>query len=125
MPLHAVRPKILGFISEQVSAWLVAVVVFLTGIALTVIVAWTASDLYQQQLRQRFQLLVNERYSRLHNVSRTRSNAWAACGGSSSIPIQSPAQSSTVSRSLCCCVPAPMLGRPGCCVTNAVRLSKR
>ncbi|NWE75497.1 sensor domain-containing diguanylate cyclase [Pseudomonas yamanorum] len=65
MPLHAVRPKILGFISEQVSAWLVAVVVFLSGIALTVIVAWAASDLYQQQLRQRFQLLVNERYSRL------------------------------------------------------------
>jgi len=65
MPLHAVRPKILGFISEQVSAWLVAVVVFLAGSALTIIVAWAASDLYQQQVRQRFQLLVNERYSRL------------------------------------------------------------
>lgn len=65
MPLHAVRPKILGFISEQVSAWLVAVVVFLTGVALTIIVAWAASGLYQQQMRQRFQLLVNERYSRL------------------------------------------------------------
>ncbi|NWC92334.1 MULTISPECIES: diguanylate cyclase [unclassified Pseudomonas] len=65
MPLHAVRPKILGFISEQVSAWLVAVVVFLAGVALTVIVAWAASDRYQQQVRQRFQLLVNERYSRL------------------------------------------------------------
>ncbi|UVH50417.1 diguanylate cyclase [Pseudomonas sp. CBSPBW29] len=65
MPLHAVRPKILGFISEQVSAWLVAVVVLLAGSALTIIVAWAASDLYQQQVRQRFQLLVNERYSRL------------------------------------------------------------
>jgi diguanylate cyclase (GGDEF)-like protein/PAS domain S-box-containing protein len=65
MPLHAVRPKILGFISEQVSAWLVAVVVFLAGSALTIVVAWAASDLYQQQVRQRFQLLVNERYSRL------------------------------------------------------------
>ena len=65
MPLHAVRPKILGFMSEQVSAWLVAVVVFLAGSALTIVVAWAASDLYQQQVRQRFQLLVNERYSRL------------------------------------------------------------
>ncbi|NVZ41398.1 diguanylate cyclase [Pseudomonas sp. 21615526] len=65
MPLHAVRPKILGFISEQVSAWLVAVVVLLAGIALTIVVAWAASELYQQQMRQRFQLLVNERYSRL------------------------------------------------------------
>jgi len=65
MPLQAVRPKILGFISEQASAWLVALVVLLAGFALTAIVAWTASDLYQQQVRQRFQLLVNERYTRL------------------------------------------------------------
>ncbi|MFL6874408.1 diguanylate cyclase [Pseudomonas marginalis] len=65
MPLQAVRPKILGFISEQASAWLVALVVLLAGFALTAIVAWAASDLYQQQVRQRFQLLVNERYSRL------------------------------------------------------------
>ncbi|MBT2373409.1 sensor domain-containing diguanylate cyclase [Pseudomonas fluorescens] len=65
MSLHAVRPKILGFINEQASAWLVALTVFLAGVALTAIVAWAASDLYQQQVRQRFQLLVNERYSRL------------------------------------------------------------
>ncbi len=65
MPLQAVRPKILGFISEQASAWLVALVVLLAGCALTVIIAWAASDLYSQQVRQRFQLLVNERYTRL------------------------------------------------------------
>ena len=65
MPLQAVRPKILGFISEQASAWLVALVVLLAGFALTAIVAWAAADLYQQQVRQRFQLLVNERYTRL------------------------------------------------------------
>ena len=65
MPLQAVRPKILGFISEQASAWLVALVVVLAGCALTVIIAWAAFDLYEQQVRQRFQLLVNERYSRL------------------------------------------------------------
>ncbi|TFY90773.1 GGDEF domain-containing protein [Pseudomonas kairouanensis] len=65
MPLQAVRPKILGFISEQASAWLVALVVVLAGCALTVIIAWASSDLYEQQVRQRFQLLVNERYTRL------------------------------------------------------------
>ena len=65
MPLQAVRPKILGFISEQASAWLVALVVLLAGFALTAVVAWAAADLYQQQVRQRFQLLVNERYTRL------------------------------------------------------------
>ncbi|KAF1027557.1 MAG: Response regulator PleD [Pseudomonas sp.] len=65
MPLPAVRPKILGFISEQASAWLVAVVVLLVGLTVTVLVAWVVSDLSQQQLHQRFQLLANERYSRL------------------------------------------------------------
>ncbi|OPA99743.1 GGDEF domain-containing protein [Pseudomonas fluorescens] len=65
MPMQAVRPKILGFISEQASAWLVALVVLLAGCALTAIVAWAAADLYHQQVRQRFQLLVNERYTRL------------------------------------------------------------
>ncbi|KAA0948173.1 diguanylate cyclase [Pseudomonas sp. ANT_H14] len=65
MPLHAVRPKILGFISEQASAWLVALVVLLVGLALTAVVAWAASNLYQQQVRQQFKLLVSERYSRL------------------------------------------------------------
>lgn len=65
MPMQVVRPKILGFISEQASAWLVALMVLLIGSALTVVVAWAASDLYQQQVRQRFQLLVNERYTRI------------------------------------------------------------
>ncbi|MEX5594452.1 sensor domain-containing diguanylate cyclase [Pseudomonas orientalis] len=65
MPMQAVRPKILGFISEQASAWLVALVVMATGSALTLVIAWAAADLYQQQVRQRFQLLVSERYSRI------------------------------------------------------------
>ncbi|MBC8784485.1 diguanylate cyclase [Pseudomonas sp. TH04] len=65
MTLQAVRPKILGFISEQASAWLVALVVLLAGCTLTIIVAWAAADVYQQQVHQRFQLLVNERYARL------------------------------------------------------------
>ncbi|WP_289139811.1 GGDEF domain-containing protein [uncultured Pseudomonas sp.] len=65
MPLQAVRPKILGFISEQASAWLVALVVLLVGVALTAVLALTTADRHHQQVRQRFQLLVNERYSRL------------------------------------------------------------
>ena len=65
MSLHAVRPKILGFISEDVSAWLVAALVLLAGAILTGLLAWATINLYQQQLRQRFQLLVSERYSRI------------------------------------------------------------
>ncbi|AWM91215.1 GGDEF domain-containing protein [Pseudomonas sp. 31-12] len=65
MSLHAVRPKILGFISEDVSAWLVALLVLLVGGILTGLLAWSTLNLYHHQLRQRFQLLASERYSRI------------------------------------------------------------
>ncbi|MBP5949348.1 sensor domain-containing diguanylate cyclase [Pseudomonas sp. P42] len=65
MSLHPVRPKILGFISEDVSAWLVAMLVLLAGGILTGLLAWATFSQFEQQLRQRFQLLANERYSRI------------------------------------------------------------
>jgi diguanylate cyclase (GGDEF)-like protein/PAS domain S-box-containing protein len=65
MSLHPVRPKILGFISEDVSAWLVALLVLLAGGILTGLLAWGTLNQFHQQLRQRFQLLANERYSRI------------------------------------------------------------
>jgi diguanylate cyclase (GGDEF)-like protein/PAS domain S-box-containing protein len=65
MSLHAVRPKILGFISEDVSAGLVALMVLLVGGILTALLAWSTLNLFHQQLRQRFQLLASERYSRI------------------------------------------------------------
>ena len=65
MSLHPVRPKILGFISEDVSAWLVGVLVLLAGGILTGLLAWGTLNQFHSQLRQRFQLLANERYSRI------------------------------------------------------------
>lgn len=65
MSLHAVRPKILGFISEDVSAWLVALLVLLLGGILTGLLTWSTLNLFHHQLRQRFQLLASERYSRI------------------------------------------------------------
>src|SRR5471030_1892908 len=65
MSLHSVRPRILGFISEDVSAWLVAVLVLLAGGILTGLLAWATLNLFHHQLRQRFQLLASERYSRI------------------------------------------------------------
>ncbi|MGF6554728.1 diguanylate cyclase (GGDEF)-like protein/PAS domain S-box-containing protein [Pseudomonas sp. S30_BP2TU TE3576] len=65
MSLHAVRPKILGFIREDVSAWLVALLVLLVGGVLTGLLAWSTLNLFHHQLRQRFQLLASERYSRI------------------------------------------------------------
>ncbi|URM27295.1 diguanylate cyclase [Pseudomonas frederiksbergensis] len=65
MSLHAVRPKILGFIREDVSAWLVALLVLLVGGILTGLLAWATFNQFHQQLRQRFQLLASERYSRI------------------------------------------------------------
>jgi diguanylate cyclase (GGDEF)-like protein/PAS domain S-box-containing protein len=65
MSLHAVRPKILGFIREDVSAWLVALLVLLIGGILTGLLAWATLNQFHQQIRQRFQLLASERYSRI------------------------------------------------------------
>ncbi|RON08400.1 GGDEF domain-containing protein [Pseudomonas brassicacearum] len=65
MPLHAVRPKILGFISEEVSASLVALLVLLAGGVLTGLLAWASLNAHHQQMAQNFQLLVNERKSRI------------------------------------------------------------
>ncbi|WP_460163573.1 sensor domain-containing diguanylate cyclase [Pseudomonas sp. S2_F03] len=65
MSLHAVRPKILGFISEDVSAWLVALLVLLMGCVLTGLLAWSTVNVFRHQLKQRFQLLASERYSRI------------------------------------------------------------
>lgn len=59
------RLRVLGFISEQVSAWLVAVLTMLVGAALTVMLALADHDAYQHQLRQRFDILASERFSRI------------------------------------------------------------
>ncbi|WP_207838988.1 CHASE domain-containing protein, partial [Pseudomonas sp. 43(2021)] len=48
-----------------VSAWLVALLVLLAGGILTGLLAWGTFNQFQQQSRQRFQLLANERYSRI------------------------------------------------------------
>ncbi|NVZ26787.1 diguanylate cyclase [Pseudomonas gingeri] len=65
MSSHAVRPKILGFISEDVSAWLVAVLVLVAGGLLTLLLSVATRDLNQRQLQQRFELLASERFSRI------------------------------------------------------------
>ncbi|MDD1015988.1 diguanylate cyclase [Pseudomonas rubra] len=65
MSMHAARPKMLGFVSEEVSAWLVAGVAFVAGGLLTALLALATHDLYHRQLRQRFELLASERYSRI------------------------------------------------------------
>ncbi|MBN3967888.1 diguanylate cyclase [Pseudomonas gregormendelii] len=65
MSLHVMRPKILGFISEHVSAWLVALLVLLVGGIFTGLLAWSTQNQFHHQLRQRFQLLASERYSRI------------------------------------------------------------
>jgi diguanylate cyclase (GGDEF)-like protein/PAS domain S-box-containing protein len=65
MSLHALRPKILGFINEEASAWLVAILALVAGVLVTSVLAVAASQLYQRQLRQRFELLASERFSRI------------------------------------------------------------
>ncbi|NWB92863.1 sensor domain-containing diguanylate cyclase [Pseudomonas agarici] len=63
MSSHPVHPKILGFISEDASAWLVAVLALLVGGLLTLLLSVATRELYQRQLQLRFELLANERFS--------------------------------------------------------------
>lgn len=65
MPSRQLSPKILGFISEQASAWVVATSAFLVGAVLTTLMALSNFELHERQLRQRFDLLANERFSRI------------------------------------------------------------
>ncbi|MBV6287306.1 sensor domain-containing diguanylate cyclase [Pseudomonas aegrilactucae] len=65
MSLQFLRPTLLGSISEQVCAWLAALLALCAGALLTALLAMAAGELYQHQLRQRFELLASERYSRI------------------------------------------------------------
>ncbi|MHC6224809.1 sensor domain-containing diguanylate cyclase [Pseudomonas sp. X10] len=62
---HGVHTKMLGFFSEDLSPWVVALVALATGGLLTGVLALATHVLYQQQLQQRFELLAKERYSRI------------------------------------------------------------
>jgi len=65
MPSNPVRPKILGFISEQASPWVVAITALVLGVVLTIILALANFELYKRQLIQRFSLLATEHFSRI------------------------------------------------------------
>ncbi|MFE2006947.1 diguanylate cyclase [Pseudomonas guariconensis] len=60
-----VRAKVLGMFREALPAWGVALVVLVAGGLLTAALAIATQSFYTQQLRQRFELLANERYSRI------------------------------------------------------------
>jgi diguanylate cyclase (GGDEF)-like protein/PAS domain S-box-containing protein len=65
MSLPAVRPKILGLINEDASAWWVAFLTLIVGGLLTAMLAFATLELQQRQLRQRFELQARERSSRI------------------------------------------------------------
>jgi len=60
-----VHAKVLGVFREALSAWAVALTVLVAGGLLTAALAIATQSFYMQQLRQRFELLANERYSRI------------------------------------------------------------
>ncbi|EKT4484345.1 diguanylate cyclase [Pseudomonas putida] len=60
-----VRARLSGLCTEAVSAWAVALVALAAGGLLTAALALAAQGFYKQQLRQRFELLASERFSRI------------------------------------------------------------
>lgn len=57
--------KILGFIPEDASSWVIGISVFAAGLLLTALLAISNVGAYQCQLSQRFELLANERITRV------------------------------------------------------------
>lgn len=65
MSKGGVRARLLGLCTEAVSAWAVALVALVVGGLLTAVLALATQTFYKQQLRQRFELLASERFSRI------------------------------------------------------------
>lgn len=65
MSYPAARPKFLGLISVDSAAWPVAMVVLVCGALVTGLIGWSSYDNFQSQLRQRFELLAGERFTRI------------------------------------------------------------
>lgn len=65
MSKYGVRAKVLGLCSQAMAAWAVALVALVAGSLLSIALALATHAFYKQQLRQRFELLASERYSRI------------------------------------------------------------
>ncbi|QQE85644.1 diguanylate cyclase [Pseudomonas putida] len=65
MSKYGVRAKVVGLCSEAMAAWAVALVALVAGSLLSIALALATHAFYKQQLRQRFELLASERYSRI------------------------------------------------------------
>lgn len=60
-----VRPKPPGSINANLAAWVTAAIVFACGMLVTAMIAWFSYTSFQRQLRERFELLANERFTRI------------------------------------------------------------
>ncbi|MFJ4344050.1 diguanylate cyclase [Pseudomonas sp. NPDC089401] len=65
MSKWSVRAKVLSLCSEAMAAWSVALVALVAGLLLSAALALATQTYYKQQLRQRFELLAGERFSRI------------------------------------------------------------
>lgn len=60
-----VLARVPGLRAEAMSAWVMALIALLAGGLLTAALALATQSLYNQQLRQRFELLAGERLGRI------------------------------------------------------------
>lgn len=65
MSTPGARLKVLGLISVNSAAWLAASVVFGCGLLVTALIAWSSNLAFEHQVRERFELLASERFTRI------------------------------------------------------------
>lgn len=111
MSKGGVRARLLGLCTEAVSAWAVAVVALIVGGLLTAVLALATQTFYKQQLRQRFELLASERFSRIAERFDEQQQRLDGLRRFFSFPTKSPHTSSTATPGHCCSGPRPTPGR--------------
>ena len=97
----------------------VALVVPVAGGLLTAALAIATQSFYTQQLRQRFELLANERYSRIAERFDDREQRLDGLRRFFSYSNEITRRSLTVTRGHCCTGPRRIPGRPGSMLDNA------
>lgn len=105
--------KRLGLVGDELSAWGVALAALVAGALLTAALAIATQTFYQQQLRQRFELLASERYSRIAERFEEQAQRLDGLRRFFTYSTDITPASSMATHVLCCIAPKPTPGHRG------------
>lgn len=108
-----VPAKPLGLFGDELSAWGVALAALVAGALLTAALAIATQTFFKQQLRQRFELLASERYSRIAERFEEQEQRLDGLRRFFAYSSEITPANSMAMPARCCIVPRPIPGRRG------------